>query len=71
MPDSQTRRILTKREGVIEPLVPNPPLLTSGGAWRGIVLEKHLANVDYVRTNFENHSDLIHCFTGRPVQQEW
>jgi AraC family transcriptional regulator len=70
MSETLTRRILTKRGGAIEPLIPNPPLLTSGGAWRGIILEKHLAGADYVRRNFESYSNLIHCFNGR-VRHKW
>ena len=71
MSETLTRRILTKLGGAIEPLIPRPPLLTSGGSWKGIILEKHLADPDYVRRNFESHSHLIHFFTGRAIQQVW
>ena len=70
MSETSTRRILTKRGEAIVPLIPNPPLLTSGGAWRGLILEKHLAGRDYLRRNFESHSTLVHFFTGLAMQ-EW
>jgi len=66
-----SRRILTAREGKIEPLVPHLPLKSSGGAWQGVTLEKHMADADYVRPNFVVHSNLLHVFAGRPVTQEW
>ena len=65
------RRILTPRAGKIEPLIPRAPLASSGGKWRGITLEKHNADADYVRTNFDVHSNLLHIFTGLPVTQQW
>lgn len=71
MSETLGRRILTIRDGRIEPLIANSPLLTSGETWRGIILEKHLAAPDYVRRNFESHSNLIHHFTGRSIHQEW
>jgi AraC family transcriptional regulator len=39
--------------------------------WKGLILEKHLAGAEYVRTNFDVYSHLIHIFTGVPVQQEF
>ena len=66
-----TRRILTARDGKIEPLLPRVPLATSGAKWQGITLERHIADPDYVRTNFAVHSNLLHIFTGVPVSQEW
>jgi len=71
MAETVTRRILTRWGGAIKPLVTNPPLLTSGGAWQGITLEKHLAAADYDRRNFESYSNLIHSFTGPTVRHEW
>lgn len=65
------RRILTTRDGKIEPLIPRAPLASSGGKWRGITLEKHSADADYVRNNFAVHSNLLHIFTGLPVTQQW
>ena len=66
-----SRRILTKRDGKIEPLVPRLPLKSSSGAWQGVTLEKHMAEADYVRRDFVIHSNLLHVFAGRPVTQEW
>jgi AraC family transcriptional regulator len=59
------------RDGKIEPLVPRLPLKSSGGAWQGVTLEKHIADADYVRPNFVVHSNLLHIFAGRPVTQKW
>jgi hypothetical protein len=64
-------RILTARSGRIEPLIPRAPLASSGGKWKAITLEKHLADPDYVRTDFAVYSNLVHIFTGRPLTQEW
>lgn len=71
MASDATRRILTARNGKVEPLLPREPLASSGNKWRGITLEKHLADPDYVRSNFAVHSNLVHVFTGSPVSQEW
>ena len=65
------RRILTTRDGKIEPLIPRAPLASSGVKWQGITLEKHIGDSDYVRTNFAVHSNLLHIFTGGLVSQEW
>jgi len=71
MASDATRRILTARNGKVEPLIPREPIASSGEKWRGITLEKHLADRDYVRSNFATHSNLVHVFTGSPVTQEW
>lgn len=71
MASDATRRILTARNGKLEPLIPRAPLESSGGKWQGIVLEKHIADPDYVRSGFTVHSNLVHIFTGRPLVQEW
>ena len=68
---SPTRRIQTFRNGRLEPLIPRLPLLSSGATWQGITLEKHIADAEYVRENFDNHSHLLHFFTGVPVRHEW
>jgi AraC family transcriptional regulator len=46
-------------------------LQSSAGKWRGITLEKHLADAEYVRTNFNVHSHLVHAFAGSPLIQDW
>ena len=69
--ESLIRRILTERDGKIEPLISRAPLASSGGKWQGITLEKHISECDYVRTNFAVHSNLLHIFTSVPVSQEW
>jgi len=66
-----SRRILTTRSGRVEPLIPRTPLASSGSKWQGFTLEKHIAEADYVRTNFVVHSNLMHFFTGSLVAQEW
>lgn len=71
MASEAPRRILTTRNGRIEPLIPRAPLASSGDNWLGITLEKHVADADYVRTDFSVHSNLVHIFTGRPLRQEW
>ena len=50
-----------------------PPIASSAAHahWKGLILEKHLAEADYVRTNFDVYSHLIHIFAGVPVQQEF
>lgn len=65
------RRILTARDGKIEPLIPRAPLASSSGKWQGITLEKHITDADYIRSDFSVHSNLVHIFTGGPVSQEW
>ena len=64
------RRILTARDGKIEPLIPRAPLASSGARWRGITLEKHIGDSEYVRTDFAIHSNLLHIFNV-PLTQEW
>jgi len=71
MASDATRRILTARNGKVEPLIPREPIASSGNKWAGITLEKHLAEPDYIRSNFAVHSNLVHVFTGSPVTQEW
>jgi len=73
MSEDTTRRIQTVRRGRLEPLIAAMPLLSSAtkADWRGITLEKHLADANYVSTDFEVYSDLIHIFTGVPAQSEW
>ena len=71
MASDATRRILTTRNGKVEPLLRRDPLASSSNKWQGITLEKHLADRDYVRSDFAVHSNLVHIFTGRPVTQEW
>jgi AraC family transcriptional regulator len=71
MSEGPPRRIQTIRDGRLEPLIPRPPLLSSGDNWQGITLEKHLADADYDRSDFEVYSNLVHVFTGAPAQQEW
>jgi AraC family transcriptional regulator len=71
MASEASRRILTARSGRIEPLIPRAPLASSGGKWKAITLEKHLADPDYVRTDFAVYSNLVHIFSGRPLTQEW
>jgi AraC family transcriptional regulator len=73
MSDGSMRRIQTMRGGRLEPLVGQPPILssTTHARWKGLILEKHLADAEYVRTNFDVYSHLIHIFTGVPVQQEF
>jgi AraC family transcriptional regulator len=71
MAEISTRRILTNREGRLEALIPTPPLRSSGESWQGITLEEHLGETEYVRTNFEVRSHLIHLFGNIPLQQEW
>ena len=71
MSEALTRRILTVRGGKIEPLIPRSPQQSSEDTWEGVMLEKHLADADYVRTNFEAHSHLVHVFGSVPVRQEW
>ena len=71
MASDATRRILTARNGKVEPLIPRGPIASSGNKWAGITLEKHLAEPDYIRSNFAVHSNLVHVFTGSPVTQEW
>jgi AraC family transcriptional regulator len=71
MASEATRRILTVRNGKIEPLIPRTPLASSGSTLQGITLEKHIADSEYVRSNFAVHSHLLHIFTGRPLTQEW
>src|SRR5262249_13505906 len=34
-------------------------------------LEKHLADAEYVSTDFDVYSHLVHIFTGVPVRHEW
>lgn len=70
---SPTRRIQTNRGGRLEPLIPRPPLLSSasGANWQGLILEKHMAEAEYVRSDFEVHWHLLHMFTGVPVVHEW
>jgi len=43
-------RIRTKRRGIVQPLIPRSPLRSSseGPGWRGVILEKHMADADYV-----------------------
>src|SRR5262245_3883825 len=71
MSESSSRRIQTVRHGQLEPLIGQPPLLSSYGRWEGVTLEKHLADANYVSTDYEVYSDLIHIFTGFPVQCAW
>jgi AraC family transcriptional regulator len=71
MASEASRRILTARSGRIEPLIPRAPLASSGDKWKAITLEKHLADPDYVRTDFAVYSNLVHIFSGRPLTQEW
>ena len=71
MSEGPPRRIQTIRDGRLEPLIPRPALLSSGDNWQGITLEKHLADADYDRSDFEVYSNLVHVFTGAPAQQEW
>jgi len=73
MSESLTRRIQTVRHGQLQPLIPRPPLLSSAATadWQGITLEKHLADAEYVATDFDVYSDLVHIFTGVPVRHEW
>ena len=71
MASDATRRILTARNGKVEPLIPREPIASSGNKWAGLTLEKHLAEPDYIRSNFAVHSNLVHVFTGSPVTQEW
>lgn len=66
-----TRRIETVRNGRLEPLVSRSPLLSSDATWQGITLEKHLADAEYIRESFDNHSHLLHILTGVPVRHEW
>jgi AraC family transcriptional regulator len=67
------KRIRTKRGDVMQPLIPRSPLLSSStrAGWRGIILEKHMADADYVAADFDVHSDLVHIFAGIPVRHEW
>jgi AraC family transcriptional regulator len=67
------KRIRTKRCGVMQPLIPRSPLLSSSAraGWRGIILEKHMADADYVAADFDVHSDLVHIFAGVPARHEW
>jgi len=73
MPEASNARILTKRVGAPQPLIPRLPLLSSAesAGWRGILLEKHLADADYAVENFDVHSHLVHIFAGVPVRHEW
>lgn len=73
MSGDSTRRIQTVRDGRLGPLIPRPPLLSSAAKadWHGITLEKHLADAEYVRNDFDVYSHLIHVFTGVPVRQEF
>ncbi len=71
MPEASTRRILTTRDGKIGPLIPRPPLQSSGDKWQGLTFEKHLADTEYVRTNFEVSSHLMHVFGGCTLLQDW
>jgi AraC family transcriptional regulator len=66
-------RIRTRRRGVLQPLIPRAPLLSSSGRapWRGIILEKHMADADYLATDVDVCSDLVHIFTGLPARHEW
>jgi len=66
-----SRRILTTRNGSVEALITREPIASSGNKWQGITLEKHLADRDYVRSDFAVHSNLVHIFAGSPVAQEW
>lgn len=71
MSEKLARRIQTARAGRIEPLIPIEPLRSSGASWRNLILEKHLAPVEYVRSDLEVYSHLLHSFTGLPVRQDW
>ena len=73
MADGSIRRIQTVRGGRLVPLILRSPTLSSAvnADWKGLILEKHIADAEYVRTNFEVHSHLIHIFAGVPVQQEF
>jgi len=71
MVSDASRRILTSRNGRIEALIPRAALASSGEKWQGITLEKHVADSDYVRTDFALYSNLVHIFTGGPLTQEW
>jgi len=73
MSEGSIRRIQTVRGGRLEPLIVRSPILSSAAHadWKGLILEKHLADAEYVRTNFDVYSNLIHIFAGVPVQQEF
>src|SRR6516225_6158108 len=66
-----TPNVRTERICRLHHLSPERPLVTSGGNWQGVTLQKHISDPDYVRTDFVVHSNLIHIFTGVPVTQEW
>lgn len=71
MPENLAIRIQTARSGRIEPLIPREPLRSSGASWRNLILEKHIAEIEYVRSDLDVHSHLLHIFTGVPVRQDW
>jgi AraC family transcriptional regulator len=39
--------------------------------WQGIILEKHLADAEYFRTDFDVQSHLVHSFGSVPATSEW
>jgi len=57
---------------VLQPLIPRSPLLSSSehAGWRGIILEKHMADADYA-ADVDAYSDLVHIFAGVPARHEW
>src|SRR5215831_1339756 len=66
-------RIRTKRRGIVQPLIPRSPLRSSseGQGWRGVILEKHMADANYVAADIDAYSDLVHIFAGVPARHEW
>src|SRR5215472_5491742 len=73
VPEGLDGRIRTKRRGVLQPLIPRTPLLSSSehAGWRGIILEKHMADADYVAADVDTYSDLVHIFAGVPARHDW
>ena len=72
-PDHSIARIQTVRNGRLEPLIPRAPLRSSAvhSDWRGMLLEEHHADMEYVRPDLRSRSTLLHIFTGVAVRHEW